>query len=82
MSKTTDDRHETKHEGPEGCTCPFCTLTRVLQIENLIGADAARHLRRSQKEVLLAVRSAIDAAIQNLEAKSEEPRKAEKIEVG
>jgi hypothetical protein len=62
------------------CSCPYCVLTRTLQMENLIGSEAAAHLRRSQKEVLLALRGAIDAAIRNLERKSEPPR-AEKIDV-
>ncbi len=82
----TTTRTQTSQEGPghpsasDACGCPWCTFNRVLNIENLIGPEAAQHLRRSQMEVLLALRSALDAAIGNLETKSA-PRQAEKIEV-
>ena len=39
------------------------------------------HTRAARKEMLLAVRSLIDAAIEEIEAKPEPPKKATKIEV-
>ena len=64
MKTNSTTQEERAEEGATGISCPLCALTRAIQLENLVGAEAARHLRRSQKEVLLAVRSAINTAIE------------------
>ncbi|HIE53190.1 MAG TPA: hypothetical protein EYP85_15670 [Armatimonadetes bacterium] len=49
------------------CVCPICRLFSCI-----LGSEAIRHLRQARKEVLLAVRSLIDARIEALEKKEEE----------
>jgi len=56
--------------------CEICPLYRLLS--RLVGSEAVSHLIQARKEVLLAVRSALDAQIEALEKKRE---KLEKIKV-
>lgn len=56
--------------------CEICPLYRLLS--RFAGSEAVDHLLRARKEVLLAVRSVLDARIDALERKRE---RLEKIEV-
>jgi len=56
--------------------CEICPLYRLLS--RVVGSEAVGHLRQARKEVLLALRSMLDARIEALEKKA---ARLEKIEV-
>lgn len=56
--------------------CGLCPIHRLLS--RLAGSEAVQHLLRAKKEVLLALRAALDARIEALEEKAQ---RLEKIEV-
>jgi hypothetical protein len=56
--------------------CPIVDLfTRFFQ------SEVSEHLIKAKKEILLAVRSLIDARIENLEKWEKKGKKAEKVEI-
>jgi len=54
--------------------CPLCLLMKTFR-----NHPVAKHLRSARREVLLAVRSVLDARIEALE--EDEPKTAKKVEV-
>ncbi|MBW1835969.1 MAG: hypothetical protein JRI99_03250 [Deltaproteobacteria bacterium] len=61
----------------ESVECPICEM-----FSRAKGSGAIKHLKNAKREMLLAMKSFIEAGLENLDAEEKPVKKAKKVNVG